>query len=156
MPQTRSQTGIGAAAHQKKSDAARPTTAPSPQAGDSTTESSTKQLSTRKRPYIADYSETIAEFKDCIEKLHRRIDAQPSAGHGGSHSPKLGTSDLMQLFAHILETMQHREISDLEDSNCRLRKEFAASKEEFLSRGINLGIPAPVGLRDWEKILVEF
>ncbi|RPB28775.1 hypothetical protein L211DRAFT_237047 [Terfezia boudieri ATCC MYA-4762] len=43
MPQTRSQTGIGAAAHQKKAsefDAARATSAPSTQAGDSTTESS--------------------------------------------------------------------------------------------------------------------
>lgn len=156
MPQTRSQTGIGAAAHQKKaseSDAARATSAPSTQAGDSTTESSAKQLSTRKRPYKADYSETIAEFKDYIAKLHRRIDAQPSAGHGGSRCQKVCTLDLMQLFANIIETMQHRVITDLEDGNRRLREEIASQNEFYLSCGGNLGLPVPVLGRDWVKIL---
>ncbi|RPB18249.1 hypothetical protein L211DRAFT_871870 [Terfezia boudieri ATCC MYA-4762] len=142
-----------AASYASESDAARATSAPSTQAGDSTTESSAKQLSTQKRPCKADYSETIAEFKDYITKLHRRIDAQPSAGHGGSRSQKVSTLDLMQLFANIVETIQHRVTTDLEDGNRRLREQIAAHNERYISRGGDLGIPEATPFRDWDKIL---
>jgi len=87
-----------------------------------------------------------------MEKMQHSMDTKPGTAHGGSRSQGLSTLGLGQLFVHIIETMQHRKISELEDQICCFRKRVVDFQKLLLSQG-NPGLPETPPARDLKMML---
>jgi len=84
-----------------------------------------------------------------METVQHRLDGQPRNDHG-SHA--FNTLDLMQLFGQIIETMQHRVITDLIDETRYLETKVGNLMMRSMRQG-DPGLPALAGPRGWKLSL---
>ena len=85
-------------------------------------------------------------------KIQHGIDATPGTANGGRYSQGLNTLGLGQLFMQIIETMQHRVISKLENDIYVSRNSLVKMNQLAVRLG-DPGLPAVLGSKGWKMML---